>query len=498
MDKRQLKLKNEFMTDKKDTLECFWMICIIGIIVLPVVICAFYALPAADDFSHANEIRKALQNSNMFVAACIKTRETYLTWQGTFTSTFLVYFFEPLETVGITGLRFLLCTNILLFAISEIWFGIVIIKKMYNLHDRKILLILLAVFTFVSFGTCRGGQEIFYWYTGVCVYTLPMSLTFCCLALYMGYLWGKKTLKIMILLCVLSFLASGGVLQVTAALCFGMLLLWGTYLYRHRDKEGVISGIPFLMCFIGALINAFAPGNFVRHAAWEEGIHAFRAIKNALIITASQIKNILKTENLFLYVMVFCFLIATYRMSRYKETVRKYHPILLMIVLLAGFLISVFPYCLGVGSTGMALRNIYMCDLYIGWSSVLCAWEFGCWLGAKSGYQIRKEELLLTFVCMILIFFRTGDMGNLFQGTFARSLYGLCSGDIQKCSAEWSVLLKDIDNAKESNVIIETERIPETILMSPGLSEDKNNFVNKFIAEYYGKDTLSVIFTEEE
>ena len=146
----------------------------------------------------------------------------------------------------------------------------------------------------------------------------------------------------------------------------------------------------------------------------------------------------------------------------------------------------------------MALRNIYMCDLYIGWSSVVWALEFGSWFGINGGYRIRKEGLLLTFICVMLIFFRSGDMGKVFQGTSARTLYGLCSGEIQRCSAEWSSLLEDIDNAEESDVLIETKRIPETILMSPGISEDKTNFVNKFIAEYYGKDTVTVIFTGEE
>ncbi len=498
MNKILLKIRNKLLKDKKGTLECFLLVCIIGAIVLPIMICAFYALPAADDFSHANETRIALQNNNIFAAACIKTRETYLTWQGTFTSTFLVNIFEPLGTVGITGLRILLCLNILFLAVSVICFGIVIGEKWYSLYDRKTLLILLTVFIFVSFGTCRGGQEIFYWYTGACVYTLPLSLTFCCLTIYINYLWGKKSVETMIGLSVLAFLTSGGVLQITAILCFGMLGLWGGYLYTHRNKEGVLSGIPFLASFIGALINAFAPGNFVRHDAWEEGIHIFKAIKNVLIIAMSQIKDIFKTENLFLYVIIFCFLIAAYRATESKATDRKYHPIIMIIILLAGFLISLFPYCLGVGSAGMALRNIYMCDLYIGWSSVVWALEFGSWFGINGGYRIRKEGLLLTFICVMLIFFRSGDMGKVFQGTSARTLYGLCSGEIQRCSAEWSSLLEDIDNAEESDVLIETKRIPETILMSPGISEDKTNFVNKFIAEYYGKDTVTVIFTGEE
>ena len=63
MNKILLKIRNKLLKDKKGTLECFLLVCIIGAIVLPIMICAFYALPAADDFSHANETRIALQNN---------------------------------------------------------------------------------------------------------------------------------------------------------------------------------------------------------------------------------------------------------------------------------------------------------------------------------------------------------------------------------------------------------------------------------------------------
>lgn len=405
---------------------------------------------------------------------------------------------EPLGTIGITGLRVLLCLNVLFLAIAIFWFGIIVAEKMYGLYDRNIMLMLLLLLVFVSFGISRGGQEIFYWYTGACVYTMPMSLTFCCLAFYVQCLWEQKTYKRMVILCIMAFLASGGVLQVTAILCYGMLIIWGIYLYRNKNKNGVLAGLPFMAAVIGALINAFAPGNFVRHTYIEEGIHIFKAIKNVLKVVISQMRELF-TQNLFLYVVLFCLVLGIYAASKSEIKAREYHPVLLFIILLIGMIISVFPFCLGAGTNAMPMRNIYVCDLYVGWGSALCALELGSWLGVKNGYKVSREKIFLIVICAGLVFFRTGDVWKIFQdGAAGRTFYELCTGNLQRCSLEWSSLLQVIENTKESEVEIQARKIPETILMKPGLSPDKNNWVNVSIAEYYGKDTLSVIFTEEK
>lgn len=82
------RIKEEYMGNKKELLKSFVLLCIIGIIILPLIAGAFYALPAADDFSNAQAIKKSMQDHNIFIEACLRTKETYLGWQGTFMSTF--------------------------------------------------------------------------------------------------------------------------------------------------------------------------------------------------------------------------------------------------------------------------------------------------------------------------------------------------------------------------------------------------------------------------
>lgn len=74
--KSEILLKNR--VDKRKELRSLFGVCLMIIIILPLLIGVLYALPAADDFSHANDMNRALQNNNIFTASCIKTAETYM------------------------------------------------------------------------------------------------------------------------------------------------------------------------------------------------------------------------------------------------------------------------------------------------------------------------------------------------------------------------------------------------------------------------------------
>lgn len=487
-----LKIRNEYKTVRSKVLSSLFWICLIGIIILPLLIGVLYALPAADDFSHANASVAALKDSNIFVVACTSTKDIYMTWQGTFTSCFLMYIIEPFRTMGVMGIRGFLVLNLVVFFISVLWFGSKIVRNMFGVYDRNSFLILLTFFVFVSFGICDGGQEIFYWYTGACVYTVPMSLTFCSLALYMEFLWGEKRYRKRVWLCILAFIASGGVLQVTAILCYGMLILWVLFLAMNKGKEKILSGVPFISAFIGALINAFAPGNFARHAKMEEGIHIYKALINVAKVIILQIKGII-IENLFIYIMIFCFLLGILFASKSDMKKRKYHPTILLLILLFGLAISIFPFCLGCATIDMALRNTYICELYIGCGSIICALEFGGWVAAEKKCFINSEKLLLVFICIGLVFVRGGDVWKLIQGTSGRTFYELCRGDIQNCSTQWLKVLDEVRDSKEDDVIIQIEEIPSTILMEPGITEDKEYWVNYSVAQYYHKNTVMIL-----
>ncbi len=63
---------------------------------------------------------------------------------------------------------------------------------------------------------------------------------------------------------VCGFLASGDSLVITSLGC--SFLLIATILLFDRVRERVILGVPFVAAFAGALINALAPGNFIRAA----------------------------------------------------------------------------------------------------------------------------------------------------------------------------------------------------------------------------------------
>lgn len=487
-----------FLREKKINVNNMLCVCIIGAIVIVMLVGTSYALPAADDFTHANSMHDTLQNShNVLSAIFTRVKSVYMHEQGTFMSGILAAVLSSPEIVKV-----LLQINVLLFLFSVIWAGAKMIKNMYGQYDRNALLLLVTLFLFISIGMCRGGQQIFYWRTGALVYTMPMSLTFCCFAFYIEYLWEKKnSRRRLLLLCILSFLTSGGILQVTGIFCYGMLSMWLLYWKNHRGKNRVLAGVPFLAALAGALVNAAAPGNFARHKSYEEGIHIFKAVKNTLKIVFNQSAEVLRGENLILYVIFFCIVFGAAMTARAERKSRNFHPFLLGLAVLAGWAVSIFPFCLGYGaSTMVQLRNFYICDLYLGWGSAICALEFGSWLETKGGYKFSKKSVLISALCMGLVFFRSGDVVKIFHnGTVGETIAEMFSGDLQRASSGWREVLREISNSEDEEADIEVVGgIPETILMPPSLREDKEWFGNVVIARYYEKKSVAVTFMEEE
>ena len=238
-------------------------------VILPVIMACFYGLPAADDFSNArgwiifqgNHLKYVFENM-------IKV---YMSWQGTYFGAFLagipIYYMW-----GYIGLRLCMFINVAIFLFSCYLFTKYALKW-FGITENTIATLLLYTIGMV-YQLCNNNlDETFYWYTGICVYTLPLSCMLLCFSCYIAY-EDKKENKFLILGCILAFLAAGGSLNVAALLCAVLLfgVVYNCIVNCKIEKNVLIGGTALL----GALINTVAPGNFVRHSAFDEKISPIR------------------------------------------------------------------------------------------------------------------------------------------------------------------------------------------------------------------------------
>ena len=102
-----------------------------------------YALFKADDFSNYNKLMNMV-GDNLFVKSINAMKDTWLTWQGTYTSVFLLYFINPLSSFSLTRLRAILFLIVLscivgLVLVINMILDYLAIQKKYSIYFLNLL-----------------------------------------------------------------------------------------------------------------------------------------------------------------------------------------------------------------------------------------------------------------------------------------------------------------------------------------------------------------------
>lgn len=236
------------------------VILIIGVMATPLAGTMFTFL-SEDDFSYeSGGIEAAAQYQSSLVGSFRKTVDIYFNQQGCYTPMFLDHLLRPYSRFGMPGFHLAMFLYVAVFLASLVAMSSVLVK------DKTVsLAVMLAAVMSVFAMSCTGlDTDIIYWHTETLGYTLMMGFLF--FGLYFSLLSfrekSKKAILYIILSSVLAFLASGASLTVTAVNC-AVLIAVLILEYKELVKRKYLA-IPFISGFIGALINAFAPGNFVR------------------------------------------------------------------------------------------------------------------------------------------------------------------------------------------------------------------------------------------
>lgn len=197
------KVKNLITKDKLLlTVAIIWL----AVIILPVVVACGYAVPSSDDFSL--NISWPNGESGLLILMLQRVKNLYLTWQGPFFSNFIVAF--PLFRIfGVTGLRIFLTLNAIAFfvafilLVNEVCYWIDISE-----HTRTIATVLLSAIMLGLLITGNYEDEIFYWHTGACAYTVPLTVSMLCVSCFLSY-ERKESKKCLVTGCILAVLGGG-------------------------------------------------------------------------------------------------------------------------------------------------------------------------------------------------------------------------------------------------------------------------------------------------
>lgn len=458
-------------------------------IIYPILMGCLYGTPSADDFTNSLGWQNYEGRHIKYLFSNLVN--IYKTWQGTYLGVFIcgfpIYYYW-----GLIGLRAWLFGVAVLFFAAVFLTGISFTNwlRIERVSKRVTVLIILLLFLFYVLGT-NNLDEIFYWYTGTCVYTLPICFMLFCISFYMLYETGGKRL-FLILGIVFGFLAAGGSLDIAALLC--SMLLFGilyNYIVLKKISKSFWIGLTALA---GAIINVAAPGNYVRHG--DGKITLLSSLGSALLRVNSVISFELRS-GLLLVIIVVSFVAAFMKLEK-DVHIFKY-PGLVTLYCYAAILMTDFPVDLGYSNSYFPSRCAFVEHIAIAVYAILVSVYWAGWAKNKEIFRFTREMyLILAIVCIIplSVYF---DVYSLRELTPYKMIWHLSKGDYRIAAERENSMISQIEESTESDVIVYVAMPGEeqwANIKPIGLTENSAHWINSGVAQYYGKRSITLQYIE--
>lgn len=291
---------SEFFVKRKKILIVVFTV-MVAAIVLPIVMAGGYTYLCEDDFSFEGGAKDLIRDyGNIYVGAWVRMVSYYHTNEGSFLFDYLMSAVRIYSRAGLPGFHIFMMLSIGLF-----FFTLGNLIRLIVKDWAATLGISVSVFVLLfGMNNTLATKEIIFWYTGVLYMLLVFILAFITTSLSICNIRTGK-IRYAIWGMIIGFFASGGSLNVTSANCAWLLAILILTFPKVKERKSV--ALPFVGSFIGALINACAPGNFARlegetSTVWEGLANTFRCyISDSKLLMSSRI---------FWGMLVFCFFIC--------------------------------------------------------------------------------------------------------------------------------------------------------------------------------------------
>ncbi len=399
--------KNKFCERMKtfllDNMDIF--VTLIGI--LPLIIPLFYLMPAKDDYSIlASAYEYKLAGKSCLEYMCDMVKSTYNNWQGIWFAQFLATGFIYYFGFNVIFYRIGILLIIICLTASMLYFLRVTTRY---LDMDKIRYIFIPVVIIGALNTYSGDQAI-YWFCSSLLYLFHFSLALFALSLFAEYLSNRKNLYLVIS-SVIAFVSTGGVLMVTGFLNICALIMLCYLLYVHRLKKPQM--FFFLSCIAGALINALAPGNFVRHARIIEiqgdSVSDHSTVSLLMNACINTIKILVSCYGkLFCISFILVVICSCFFMGVALRNKRKMNIFAVIFGGVAIVFVTIFPIAYGYNSSIIDTRSQYLIGMVEMLVASIIFYALGVWISRKYDITIDKNSKII--ICAFLLCMTAGNV----------------------------------------------------------------------------------------
>ena len=484
----------------RDTLISVLFALMAVIIIIPVLIYAGHSFPVADDFHVEIDLAAVIPQCRSYLsAAFIWVYRYYIDIGGYYSDVFFSYLFSPLSRWGLTGLR-VVNVSIWIFFFAASFF-------MIRSFTREILRLkgwpewFLFFAYILALVNNYANAEIYTWYDVVSEYILVPGIIQIGFGLLCISVSRRNRLYIPAALC--AFIGGGAVLNIAVSMC-GILFLFGLYMIRYHRKVRE-SVTVFVTACVGTLVNVISPGNFVRHESYATGHELADAVVHTIKYAAYLLDGKI-FHSLFVFIAIAVLAVVYFKVdpdaiSGDADGIVKFaHPLLVGCFMVFGILLINYLVHYGYNDASLSFRAIFVCDYTFYILTFMWIVYFTGWLKLR-GFILQPSRELWTvtgiaYLLMVITF--VTSCGGAEEFTTFRMMKTAANGELREYITYEEAILDEIENSDESDVVIyRPSEIIMPLIKPNWLSDDPGFFMNQWCAEFYGKDTVRVIYTGE-
>jgi len=466
---------------------------------IPIIILGFYNFPCADDLGYSIYTRHAwIETHNILPvleAACQKTVESYMNWQGTWASIFLMalqpgvfgenwyWLTGPIMTGAVS-----IAVFYLFYCIFTRWLGS---TAAISVGAASILLLIIIQCTV-------DKTQAFFWYNGAVHYIVPqaMLLGLTGIILSMAVLSNKKgKIQKMQLLCgVIAAAFIGGTNYVTGLEC-GIWIVTAISLSALFKQKVWKKFMIFLGVWAVSFgINVAAPGNFVRQEEFVYRPGVIRSIFQSFYYCLDFVFNQWMDWNiLLLVILVLPFVVKAVQGYRgdFQFKYPLFVPVYSYCIISSMFTPSVFAS--GVPGAGRIYNIIYLTHMIL--IVVNMIYLYGWYWRRYGGRCIEEKELYLyQGISMLAAFFIFGITAAVNQDTYTSvsAMVSIADGEAQKYRQEEEKRIEILMNESIPDPVLKEFSVKPYLLFYEDIEEDTGNWKNIRMSQYYRKHSVSL------
>lgn len=476
----------------------------LAVALLPVYRLAMYATPYYDDYNYANSVR-IMWNSSPTFGTVLKEAawvvgNTYRSWQGTYSSVFLMSLMP--EVFG-TGYYFVGIFAIITALVAGTFFLTYTLALYVAKATRVNSVIVAELVTIAITELIYSAQQGIYWYNGSIHYTFAHGMLFVLIAFVIRFIYSDNKVLSWIDMAMVMILSAyvAGTNFITALqglLAIGVIDIIFFFIKR---RKALFLLIPLTLYVVGTIISIMAPGNSVRQQYYAGA--AKSPIASVLLSFKSAGSYFPKFTGIVIIAVLLVLLPVMYDMAGKAKLSFRWPG-----------LVSVFSFCLyatgftpswfGMGSDGLART---FCVVKITFLFLLFLNEF-YWIGWIVKKRKEKAEgkepvflfkhcfatYLLSIAVLLISFVFSKDKAGSYLSYGA--YYYIHTGEANNYYVEQ---MQRDEQIRKSGAVVELKPLvwrPWFLCKKEDLDSNPEAEQNLAAAKWYDKSAIYVVYDE--